>query len=119
MQHWSARGLFDKHTTLWRGFYIEARKKIFFIGGTGYGKVFKMLNQKYGNIDVGLIPIGAYVPRWFMKSAHVNPEEAVKIFKDLKLKKGFGVHFATFQDLTDESKMNRTIIKAGTKTVSN
>jgi L-ascorbate metabolism protein UlaG (beta-lactamase superfamily) len=104
VQHWSARGLFDKRMTLWGGFYIEANKKIFFAGDTGYGKVFKMIHEKYGDMDVGLIPIGAYAPRWFMKNAHINPDEAVKIFKDLKLKKGFGVHFATFKDLTDEPK---------------
>ena len=56
-------------------------------------------------MDVGLIPIGTYEPRWFMKHAHVNPEEAVQVFKDLKLKKGFGIHFATFKDLTDEPKL--------------
>ncbi len=105
VQHWSARGAFDKRETLWGGFYIEASKKIFFAGDTGYGKVFKMINKKYGDMDVGLIPIGAYAPRWFMKDAHVNPEEAVKIFNDLKLKKGFGIHFGTFKDLTDEPRL--------------
>jgi len=102
VQHWSARGLFDKRKTLWGGFLVEADKKIFFAGDTGYGKVFKMINQKYGEIDIGLIPIGAYEPRWFMKDSHVNPEEAVKIFLDLKLKHGFGIHFGTFKELTDE-----------------
>ncbi len=105
VQHWSARGLFDQNTTLWGGFYIEATKKIFFAGDTGYGKVFKMINQKYGDMDVGLIPIGAYEPRWFMKDTHVNPEEAAKIFMDLNLKKALGIHFATFKDLTDEAKL--------------
>ncbi len=105
VQHWSARGGFDKRETLWGGFYIEASKKIYFAGDTGYGKVFSMINKKYGDLDIGLIPIGAYEPRWFMKSAHVNPEEAVKIFKDLKLKKALGIHFATFNGLTDEPKL--------------
>jgi len=104
VQHWSARGVFDKRKTLWGGFYIEASKKIFFAGDTGYGKVFKMIHNKYGDMDVGLIPIGAYKPRWFMKDAHVNPEEAVKIFQDLKLKHAIGIHFATFEGLTDEAK---------------
>jgi L-ascorbate metabolism protein UlaG (beta-lactamase superfamily) len=105
VQHWSARGPFDKRKTLWGGFYIDAIKKIFFAGDTGYGKVFKMIHDKYGPMDVGLIPIGAYAPRDFMKNAHVNPEESVKIFNDLKLKKAFGVHFATFENLTDEPKL--------------
>lgn len=105
VQHWSARGVFDKRKTLWGGFYIQAQKKIFFAGDTGYGKVFRMIQDKYGPMDVGLIPIGAYEPRWFMKNAHVNPEDAVRIFIDLKLQKAFGIHFATFNDLTDESQL--------------
>jgi L-ascorbate metabolism protein UlaG (beta-lactamase superfamily) len=105
VQHWSARGILDKRMTLWGGFYIEAKKKIFFAGDTGYGKVFNMIHDRYGDMEVGLLPIGAYEPRWFMKDTHVNPEEAVRIFKDLKLKKGFGIHFATFKDLTDEPKL--------------
>lgn len=104
-QHWSARGPFDKRETLWGGFYIEARKKIFFAGDTGYGKIFKMINKKYGDMDIGLIPIGAYAPRWFMKNTHVSPEESVKIFKDLNLKKALGIHFGTFKDLTDEPRL--------------
>jgi len=105
VQHWSARSLFDKRKTLWGGFYVEASKKVFFAGDTGYGKVFKQIYDKYGAMDVGLIPIGAYEPRSFMKNAHINPKEAVKIFQDLKLKKGFGIHFATFNGLTDEAKL--------------
>lgn len=104
VQHWSARGIFDKRKTLWGGYLIEASKKIFFAGDTGYGKVFKMINKKYGKMDVGLIPIGAYEPRWFMKKAHVNPTESVKIFKDLELKSAIGIHFGTFNGLTDEPK---------------
>ncbi len=105
VQHWSARKLSDKRTTLWGGFYIEGEKKVFFAGDTGYGKVFKMINERYGAMDVGLIPIGAYKPRWFMKNAHVNPKEAVKIFNDLKLSKAIGIHFGTFKNLTDEARL--------------
>ena len=105
VQHWSARGIFDKRETLWGGFYIQGKQKVFFAGDTGYGKVFNMIHDKYGDMDVGLIPIGAYAPRWFMQDAHINPEEAVKIFADLKLKKAFGIHFATFKDLTDEPRL--------------
>jgi L-ascorbate metabolism protein UlaG (beta-lactamase superfamily) len=104
VQHWSARGVFDKRKTLWGGFFIDAKKKIFFAGDTGYGKVFKMINKRFGNMDVGLIPIGGYEPRSIMKNAHINPEEAVKIFLDLKLSKAMGIHFATFEGLTDEPK---------------
>ena len=52
VQHWSARGVFDKRKTLWGGFYIEANKKIFFAGDTGYGKVFRMIHERYGDMEI-------------------------------------------------------------------
>lgn len=102
VQHWSARSVGDKRETLWGGFVIEGLKKVFFAGDTGYGKVFKMINERLGNMDLSLIPIGAYQPRSFMKNAHVWPEESVKIFLDTKSTNALGIHFGTFADLTDE-----------------
>jgi N-acyl-phosphatidylethanolamine-hydrolysing phospholipase D len=43
-----------------------------------------------------MIPIGAYEPRWFMKTQHINPLDAVEIFKDIKAKSAFGIHWNTF-----------------------
>ena len=103
VQHWSARGASDKRETLWGGFVINGKKKVFFAGDTGYGKVFKLIYQKLGAIDISLIPIGAYQPRNFMKNAHVWPKESVKIFQDTKTKQAVGIHFGTFADLTDEA----------------
>ena len=52
-------------------------------------------------MDLALIPIGAYAPRWFMKDHHCNVEEAIQIHKDLKSKQSIAMHWGTFQ-LTDE-----------------
>jgi L-ascorbate metabolism protein UlaG (beta-lactamase superfamily) len=52
-------------------------------------------------MDLSLIPIGAYEPRWFMRLAHVNPDEAVKVHRDVRSRFSLGMHFGTFQ-LTDE-----------------
>ena len=52
-------------------------------------------------MDLSLIPIGAYSPRWFMKEVHVNPDEAVKIHLDVKSKLSIGMHWGSFI-LTDE-----------------
>jgi L-ascorbate metabolism protein UlaG (beta-lactamase superfamily) len=98
-QHFSGRTLGDRYESLWGGFMIQTpeNKNIYFVGDTGYASFFKDIQNRFKNIDVALIPIGAYEPRWFMKNMHVNPEEAVLAHIDLKSKKSFGMHFGTFQ----------------------
>ena len=110
-QHWSARGLRDRMTTLWGGFAVFARDcHLFFAGDTGYSRDFSDMRSRFaerqreehgGGFDIALLPIGAYEPRWFMATQHVNAEEAVKIHRDLGAKRSLGVHWGTFE-LTDE-----------------
>jgi L-ascorbate metabolism protein UlaG (beta-lactamase superfamily) len=75
--------------------------RFFFAGDTGYSKDFKNLGERFGQFDLAAIPIGAYEPRWFMKAAHVNPEEAVMIHQDINARYSVGIHWGTFE-LTDE-----------------
>ncbi len=107
VQHWSARGLFDRFHTLWSGWVIESPTegkpfRTFFTGDTGYSKDFKDIHRRFGDFDFAMIPVGAYEPRWFMKNQHVNPEEAVRIHQDLHSKLSLGIHWGAFE-LTDES----------------
>ena len=40
-QHSSARGLLDRHRSLWGGYMIESRgRRVYFSGDTGYSKHF-------------------------------------------------------------------------------
>ena len=95
-QHFSARGLFDRDKTFWSGYVLDTPSGgIYFAGDTGYGSFFKEIGSKY-DITVGLIPIGAYQPRWFMKPMHVNPAEAIQAHKDVGAEISFGMHFGTF-----------------------
>lgn len=96
-QHFSARGLFDRNKTLWSGYVIDTPYgNIYFAGDTGYGDFLKKIRQEHPNIRVGLIPIGAYKPQWFMKPMHLNPEEAIQAHKDVGARISFGMHFGTF-----------------------
>jgi len=103
VQHWSGRGFADRMKTLWGGYVIEGGgKRAFFAGDTGYSALhFKQIGARFGALDLALIPIGGYEPRWFMKQQHVNPEEAVQIHLDLRARRSIGIHWGTFE-LTDE-----------------
>ncbi len=106
VQHWSARGLHDRFRTLWGGWWLKATdgdaKSVFFAGDTGYSKDFSDIRQRLGPVDLALLPIGAYEPRWFMHNQHVNPQEAVQIHRDLQARQSIGLHWGTFE-LTDEA----------------
>ncbi len=103
VSHWSARGVYDRNKALWGGYVIKIDdKKVFFAGDTGYGPHFEMIYEKLGAMDISILPIGAYAPRWFMKYQHMDPTDALKAHTDLASKQSFAIHFETFQ-LTDEA----------------
>ncbi|XHD31833.1 MBL fold metallo-hydrolase [Wolbachia endosymbiont of Anurida maritima] len=86
MQHWSARGLFDWNKALWAALNIETNSgNIYFVGDSGYGKgrYFKKAKEKFGKFRLALLPMGACEPRWFMKYAHMNPEDMIMAYIDL------------------------------------
>ncbi|MEH6448787.1 MAG: MBL fold metallo-hydrolase [Oleispira sp.] len=107
-QHWSRRSIFDTNESLWASWAFiwpasddeeNAADKFtaWFGGDTAYNPYqFKEIGQALGEVDLAMIPIGAYEPRWFMKTQHVNPLDAVEIFKDINAKSAFGIHWNTF-----------------------
>ena len=48
-----------------------------------------------------MIPIGAYIPRWFMSPVHIDPQQAIQVHKDVNSKFSIGMHYGTFP-LADE-----------------
>ena len=101
-QHFSARTPFDRNRALWGGFVITiGTLRLYFAGDTSYTTVFTEVRERAGRVDLALLPIGAYEPRWFMQSIHMNPAEAVQAHVDLRATTSVGMHFGTFQ-LTPE-----------------
>ncbi len=99
--HFSKRGLFDRNQTLWTSYgLLTADRSIYIAGDTAYGSVFTSSAMPRG-FDLGLVPIGAYEPRHMMRQAHITPEEAVQIGRDLGIKRLIAKHWGTLQ-LTDE-----------------
>jgi L-ascorbate metabolism protein UlaG (beta-lactamase superfamily) len=102
-QHFSARGLYDRNRSLWGGFVVEANGAvIYFAGDCAWCPHFAEIGRRFPRIDLALLPIGAYEPRWFMRRHHIDPEEAVRAYLALGTRRGIGMHFGTFQ-LTDEA----------------
>lgn len=119
-QHFSGRTLFDRNSTLWASWYVEplkttnddedageddqphGRPSIYFAGDTAYNRHFLTVRERLGAPDVALIPIGAYLPRDFMRPVHMDPEEAAQAFQDVGALHFVPSHWGTF-DLADEA----------------
>jgi L-ascorbate metabolism protein UlaG (beta-lactamase superfamily) len=96
--HFSARTPFDRNRCLWGGFMLTAgTKRLFFAGDSAYSPLFRDIHDRFDPVDLALLPIGAYEPRWFMRSVHMNPMEAVQAHLDLKAARSIPMHFGTFQ----------------------
>jgi L-ascorbate metabolism protein UlaG (beta-lactamase superfamily) len=96
--HWSRRGLRDTNRTLWGGWVVTAEngQRVYHAGDTAYGHWFGEIGARYPGIDVAMMPIGAYSPRWFMRSSHVDPTEAVQGVIDLGARRLASMHWGTF-----------------------
>ncbi len=105
MHHWSARGLLDRNKALWAAFLIDTPDGgIYHVGDSGYGggDYFRLAAERFPRIRLAILPIGAYEPRWFMTYSHMNPDEAVRAFRDCRAAYAIAHHWGTFQ-LTDEA----------------
>jgi L-ascorbate metabolism protein UlaG (beta-lactamase superfamily) len=101
-QHWSKRGLFDDNDSLWGGYVLEREGvRVYHSGDTAYFDGFARIAERCGPLNAAMLPIGAYEPRWFMHTQHMNPAEAVQAFEDLRADRFFAMHWGTFK-LTDE-----------------
>ncbi len=100
-QHWSLRSI-DRNETLWASWLVEGHgRRYYFAGDTGYFPGFAEYGRRFGPIDVALLPIGAYAPRWFMAYQHMDPAQAFTAFEELGARWMVPIHWGTF-DLSDE-----------------
>ncbi|ANS75836.1 MBL fold metallo-hydrolase [Paenibacillus yonginensis] len=76
---------------------------IYFAGDSGYFNGFKEIGNRY-DIDLALIPIGAYEPEWFMTPQHTTPEEGIQAFLDVKASKMVPMHYGTFRLADDTAR---------------
>ena len=103
VQHWSRRTLTDTNTTLWGGWVVEGEElRVIHVGDSGYSNDFRDIGERFGGFDMAFIPIGGYAPRWFMQVMHLDVPDAVRVRADLRAARAIGIHWGTFENLTDE-----------------
>jgi N-acyl-phosphatidylethanolamine-hydrolysing phospholipase D len=105
-QHWSNRLGEKRNATLWCSWLLDNGARRYYFGGDsgyfhGFAEIGRRSDLRSGPIDVAFLPIGAYEPRWFMRTQHMDPREAVQAFRDLGARAMLSMHWGTF-DLTDE-----------------
>ncbi|MET9508220.1 MBL fold metallo-hydrolase [Streptomyces flavidovirens] len=98
--HWSKRSLTDTCRSLWGGWVLSDQQgygqRVYFAGDTGYGHWFKEIGVRHPGIDLALLPVGAYDPRWWLSDVHADPEEAVQACEDLGAARMAPMHWGTF-----------------------
>ncbi|SFB54441.1 L-ascorbate metabolism protein UlaG, beta-lactamase superfamily [Amycolatopsis marina] len=96
--HWSRRSMFDTCRSLWGGWVITPQHgpRSYHCGDSGYGTWFGEIGDRYPGIEVAMMPIGAYEPRWFMRAVHMDPAEAVRALGDLGARRLAAMHWGTF-----------------------
>ena len=115
-RHWSKRNLFDHNKSLWCGFVVHTEQyAIYFAGDTSFGDHFEQIHKKFGDFRLALIPIGAYLPNWFMKDVHTSPSEAVEIHKILHAKTSIPIHYDVFSQGDESQGQALTDLQAALK----
>lgn len=96
--HWSRRRMMDTNDSLWGGWVVTAPGTggIYFAGDSAYGECFAAIARRHPRLDVALLPIGAYTPRWHEHGVHMDPYEAVEAFDDLGARVMVPMHWGTF-----------------------
>jgi N-acyl-phosphatidylethanolamine-hydrolysing phospholipase D len=96
-QHGSGRGLLDQNERLWSSWVISGGgRRLFFGGDTGYTSALAEIGRRLGPFDVVALPIGGYSAFTARHPNHINPEEAMQLFDDLRGRVLVPVHWGTF-----------------------
>lgn len=95
--HGLRRPPYEGDSMLWAGWiFRQGGNAVYFAGDTGFGSIFEDIRRRSGGVDVALVPIGAWAPRWFQAPFHVDPEEAARIARIMGARTAVGIHWGTF-----------------------
>ncbi len=92
--HWGARVLHDRHRGF-GGFVVQTPSlTLYHCGDSAWFNGFEEIGRRF-QIDVALLPIGAYEPP-SGRDVHMNPEEAIQAFKAIGAKHFIPMHYGSF-----------------------
>jgi L-ascorbate metabolism protein UlaG (beta-lactamase superfamily) len=96
-RHYSGRRLGGGNRTLWTSWVVVGARHRFYVSGdTGYSDHFARIGQQHGPFDLAFVKIGAYGPGAPWLDIHMSAEDAVRAAKDVRARRLFPVHWATF-----------------------
>ncbi len=102
-RHWSMRTLYDRNRSLWCGWVVRSETLNFwFSGDSGYSENLAEIPRKLGPFNLAALPVGAYAPKWFMQSSHMDPDHAVSLWRLIGQALSIPMHWDVFE-LADES----------------
>jgi L-ascorbate metabolism protein UlaG (beta-lactamase superfamily) len=102
-QHWTQRTIWDRNRSLWGGWVVQRGDfRFWFAGDTGYTTHLIEIGDRLGPFDLAAIPIGAYEPRWFMQAQHIDPQQAVRLHRELRSRHSIAIHWGAFE-LADDA----------------
>ncbi|MBN1282934.1 MAG: MBL fold metallo-hydrolase [Proteobacteria bacterium] len=97
-RHFSSRSLCDRNRALWGGFVIAAPAgPIYFAADTGWGRHLANIRDRYGPPRLAALPIGAFLPAWFMQPMHLSPGQAIEAHRLLGSRVSIPIHYGTFR----------------------
>jgi L-ascorbate metabolism protein UlaG (beta-lactamase superfamily) len=112
-KHWGARVLGDHHRG-YGGFLLEHQgRRLYHAGDSAYFEGFKEIGRRVPP-EIALLPIGAYQPEGF-RNVHMGPEEAIRVFRDLRARWLVPMHYGTFrlsfEDLDEPPRLLRDLAR--------
>ena len=94
VNHWGARRLTDSHRG-YGGFLVEKGGRALVFGGdTAYTDAFARLRRRGTDVDLAVLPIGAYDP---YINVHANPEQSWRMAREMGARYILPIHHSTFR----------------------
>lgn len=102
-RHWSMRTPYDRNRSLWCGWVVRSRTLNFWLSGdSGFSDHLAEIPRRLGPFNLAALPVGAYAPKWFMQSSHMDPDHAVSLWRLTGEPLTLPIHWGVFE-LADES----------------